>query len=213
MPNPSVHVLCGIERIRNVERSRRAGHQLHQPHRPFAGDRVGVVIRLHFDDRPNQVRVHIVPGGRLENGCINLLLSKDAIATDIEMRIAVQIAVDFGRSRAGGTNGSAAGRNRFPAMFGRAPVRKARTPGCGRRRTGRAPCALIVHVNLVAKFVRSSRDGHRPRTRLGPHRWHGKKGGRGCRGSHQGDLHAHSHIGIDSTRRHTCALEPYLPVT
>ncbi len=127
MPNPGIHVLLWIERIGNVERTGGRGHQLHQSHGTFAGDSIGIEVGFHLDDRPDQVRIDVVTGGRLHDGGVNFLLGEDPAAVQMEQRAAVEISVDFGGRRTGGTDCGAAGRNRLKAMLARAPVNQARS--------------------------------------------------------------------------------------
>src|SRR6478672_11332896 len=43
--NPGVHVLLRVKRVGHMQRPRRAWHELHQPHSPFARNGVGVEVR------------------------------------------------------------------------------------------------------------------------------------------------------------------------
>src|SRR5579872_923604 len=73
-----VNILLWIKRVVHVQRSRCFWHELHKAHGTFTRHGIGIEIRFDFDDGPYQVGIYIMPGSRLLNGGVHILLAEVA---------------------------------------------------------------------------------------------------------------------------------------
>src|ERR1019366_959942 len=78
---PALDVLNRVEGIADAETPRRGGNQLHQSQCALTGNRVRVVVALHFDHRMDQLRRQRVFGGNPKHRFVNAGRRRDGFGS------------------------------------------------------------------------------------------------------------------------------------